>query len=243
MAQRAALVTALKSALRAHGLTYAAVAGELGLSEASIKRMFSLGSFTLARLESILAMTHMELTDLLEIMAREGHRVARLSQEQEEELVADIKLLLVAVCARNHWQFEDIVEQYRVSETECIGLLARLDRLGLIDLLPGNRIKLRVSEDFRWIPGGPIERFFEANVQKEFLQSEFRGDREHRLFLFGTLSGASQEVFGRRLQELSREFAELHKADTRLPIAERANVGVVLAMRPWELKAFRGLWR
>ncbi len=241
MAQSAALVDSLKWALRAHGVTYAAVAKELRLSEASIKRMFSRRSFTLSRLDAILAMIHMDLTDLLEEMSGEAHRITRLSPAQEQELVSDIKLLLVAVCARNHWGFKDIVAQYELTESECTRLLAKLDRLGLIELLPGNRIKLRVSEDFRWIPEGPIERFFEARVQKELLDSGFHGDHEHRLFLFGTLSPASQEVFARRLETLAREFAEHHKADNKLPIGERSNVGVVLAMRPWEFKAFREL--
>ena len=49
----AALVEALKRTLKAKGLTYADVAGAIALSEASVKRMFARGDFTLQRLEEI----------------------------------------------------------------------------------------------------------------------------------------------------------------------------------------------
>jgi len=46
------LVDALKRLLKAHDVTYARVAAGLGLSEASVKRMFSRRDFTLQRLEA-----------------------------------------------------------------------------------------------------------------------------------------------------------------------------------------------
>src|SRR5581483_8489450 len=49
MEQRAALVDALKRALKARGITYAQVAEVMELSEPSVKRMFASGQFTLER--------------------------------------------------------------------------------------------------------------------------------------------------------------------------------------------------
>ena len=48
MARTAALVESLKRELRARNITYAAVARRLGMSEASVKRMFSQREFVLA---------------------------------------------------------------------------------------------------------------------------------------------------------------------------------------------------
>ena len=47
------LVDALKRALKGKGITYAAVAEGLGLSEASVKRMFSRRDFTLQRMDDV----------------------------------------------------------------------------------------------------------------------------------------------------------------------------------------------
>ena len=53
MSQIVAVVDALKRALKARKLTYAQVARELKMSEASVKRMFSSQHFTLDRFEQV----------------------------------------------------------------------------------------------------------------------------------------------------------------------------------------------
>ena len=68
MAAASRFVDALKKSVRARGLTYAALAQRLQLSEASVKRMFSRGTFTLARIEEVLEavdLDHSTLPDVL----------------------------------------------------------------------------------------------------------------------------------------------------------------------------------
>jgi len=54
------LIEVLKKALKSHGVTYADIAAQLNLSEASVKRMFAQKHFTLIRLESICEMAQMD---------------------------------------------------------------------------------------------------------------------------------------------------------------------------------------
>ena len=44
----------------------------------------------------------------------------RLTREQEAQHVLDRKLLLVAVCALNHWSAEEIVAAYQITRAECV---------------------------------------------------------------------------------------------------------------------------
>ncbi len=243
MAQSAAIVDVLKQALKSYGLTYAAVAEGLQMSEASVKRMFASKHFTLARLDAICQLMNMEVTDLLQMYDESRLRISHLSNEQEAELVADIKLLLVAVCVRNHLGFDDITGIYQVSETECIQHLARLDKLGLIDLLPKNKIRLRIDEDFAWLPGGPIEQFFERNVQADFMQSGFTKQGQRRLFLTGLMSKHSRNIILRKIDELAIEFGSLYRSDMGLALEDKSNIGVLIAARPWELGIFKDLHR
>src|SRR5204863_4531672 len=97
MAQTAALVDALKDVLRARGVTYAKLAKGLGLSEASVKRIFAARSFTLERLDQVCAFLAIEISDLAKMVADERASPERLTFEQEKVLVSDSKLLLVAV--------------------------------------------------------------------------------------------------------------------------------------------------
>ena len=93
------------------------------------------------------------------------------------------------------------------------------------------------------MPDGPIERFFEKQIQNQFLHSGFNGEYEQRLFLSGLLSDASSQVLMNKIQILAKEFTELHRHDTRLPLNQRRNMGLMLVMRPWELEVFRPLRR
>jgi len=243
MARGTALVATLKRALKAKGLTYAQVAGRLGVSETSVKRTFTSQGFTLERLDRVCELLEMDLSELVHLAEEERERIHSLTQEQEQELVSDIKLLLVAVCVRSNWTFPDIVAHYAISEPECVRLLVRLDRLKLIDLLPGNRVKLRVAPDFRWLPGGPIERFVDEHVEDEFLESAFDRSREAKIFLTGRLTPASHETLLKKLRALAHDFADLHREDSRLPIGQRHDLGILMALRPWEPPGFTALRR
>ncbi|MCD6042057.1 MAG: hypothetical protein K0R40_1660 [Burkholderiales bacterium] len=108
MAMRRRFVDALKRSLRARGLTYGALARELRLSEASVKRMFSRGTFTLSRIEQILAVLDLELDELAR-MSRSAEAQAReLSLEQESALAKDERLLSVFWLLQNDWRFAEV---------------------------------------------------------------------------------------------------------------------------------------
>ncbi len=222
-------------------LTYADIARQLEMSEANVKQMFAKNRFSLQRLEQVCQLMQMEMSDLFVLYEASRQRIDHLTEQQEVELVGDEKLLLVAVSVRNHLSFENIVGHYHISETECIRHLAKLDRLKVIDLLPDNRIKLRIDEHFSWLPNGPIERFFEREIQRQFLKSRFRGEMEQRLFHFGLLSDASSHIMIEKMNSLAHEFTESHKQDLKLPLHKRHSQGLMLAMRPWELGIFKSL--
>ncbi|MGP0014025.1 MAG: hypothetical protein ACLPL7_15285, partial [Pseudomonas sp.] len=78
-----------------------------------------------------------------------------------------------AVCALNQWSLEDMVSAYHLSKAECIKHLLVLERMGLADLKPGNRIRLLVARDFDWLPDGPIRHFFVQRGLPDFMASRF----------------------------------------------------------------------
>ena len=182
------LVGTLKRRLKAQGITYRELGARLGLSEASVKRMFATRRFSLDRLLEIGHLLGFSLAELAQEAALSGTRLHTLSESQERELVSDEQLLLVAVCVLNQWTVEEILAIYRLGEAECVRCLARLDRLRLLDLLPGNRVRLNVARDFDWRPDGPIRRFFLRQGLGEFLASDFAGADEVLGFAHGMLT-------------------------------------------------------
>ena len=243
MNQSRQMISVLKRQLRSQGVTYKDVAGAIGLSEASVKRLFAEHTFSLERFEQVCGVLDLEIADLLAIMEKDSANVEQLSTQQETEIAADIKLLLVANSLLNHWQFGEITQTYKISEHEGIQLMAKLDRMGLIQLLPGNRVKLMVARTFSWIPHGPIQRFFEKSVQAEFLQASFTGPGETRIFINGMLSRRANKDITNKMNRLLQDFDQHHKDDESLPLDERYGTSMLMAVRPWELKLFDSLRR
>ncbi len=243
MSQIKEISTTLKQLLRQQQLTYKDIAQRLEMSEANVKRIFSNHSFTLERLEQICQILDITLSDLFLISQKQTEQLTQLTIEQEQELIDNHKLFLVAVCVRDSWTFEEIIDQYEVTEHECIRLLARLDKLKLIDLLPNNHYKVRIAQDFRWIPGGPLEHFMNNEVLVRFMQSKFEHPDSFRFYLRGTYSQASLTIIERKLNQLTKEAAILNQEDAALPLSQRSHTGLLLAMRPWELPLFEQMRR
>jgi DNA-binding Xre family transcriptional regulator len=243
MSQSSQLIATLKRLLKARNITYAMVGRTLGLSEASVKRQFSQQRFTLETLEAICSMLDIDFAELARDAERGQTRLARLSAAQEAELVASPTLLLLAVCVINHWPFEQIVSTYRLSAAECVQGMLKLDKLGLIQLMPENRVRLKIARDFNWLPDGPIHRFFRSQMQADFLDSPFQQGDELLRFQRGMLSTAAMNRLRVRLERVLQEFADLHEDCVDEPSSERHGVSLLLATRSWEPKAFEALRR
>ena len=237
----AALVDALKRILKAKGLTYADIARGLDLSEASVKRIFSRREFTLERLDEVCRIAGVDFAELARAASEQAATSQQLTAAQEEEIVSDPKLLLVALCAVNNWTFDEMVATYDLPAAEATRCLARLDRHRIIELGPGNRIRPLISRSFAWRPGGPIQRFFQARIQDEYLASAFDGPGEVFLFVSGMLSHASRAELIARLKRVARDFTAQHGDDIALPLSRRFGTSLLIAMRPWEPRAFRSL--
>jgi DNA-binding Xre family transcriptional regulator len=243
MSQTQQLVETLKRILRDKAITYGQVAAHLGLSEASVKRQFSQLSFRLRTLEAICACARLDLGELVQAAQQAQLQVHQIRADQEADLVADPKRLLVAVCVLNQMTLAQIVAQYRLTKAECLAQLLRLDRLQLIELLPENRVRLKIARDFQWIADGPIQRFFRTQAQTDFLDASFGYRGEIYRFQHGMLTPAANLRLQQRLGRLQQEFAELHKDCIDAPAEERFGTSVLIAMRPWELAAFEALRR
>lgn len=243
MSEQAQLVATIKRQLKSQGFSYRDVAKRLNLSEPSVKRLFSSQRLTVDRLSQISAMLGYTMAELLQESAGATARLRTLTQAQEAQLVADMKQLLVAVCAFNHWSPEDIVAAYRLTRPECLKHLLALDRMGVIELLPGDRIRLAVARDFDWLPDGPIRSFFVGQGLSDFLDSGFNQQGQTLDFVHGMLTGPAEAEFLAELRRLRARLAALHTESATAPLRQRRGTGVLLAMREWEPKAFSALRR
>ena len=237
------LIRTLKRRLKVNGMTYRDLAKALEISEPSVKRLFSSGRFSLDRLVEIGNLLGFTLAELAHEGAASETRLHTLTEAQEKELVSDARLLLVAVCVLNQWEIKDIVSAYQLTEAECIHRLVKLDRLRLITLLPGNRIRLNVARDFDWLQRGPIRAYFQSQGLSDFLKSDFCRSEEVMAFAHALLTESAIAKMQTEIRKIRQRFAELHEESLSAPLSRRTGLGLLLAMRGWEIGAFSNLRR
>ena len=228
MSTTADLIAALKKELKAAQMTYADLARQLNLAESSVKRMLARGDMPLSRIDAICRTLRLDFAELARRVAEAQPLLKELTLEQEKAVVADEKLLLVSICVLSQWTLEQMTGAYRLTEAECVKCLAQLDRIGIIDLKPGNRYRLKLAKAF---------------VALDYYSGGFDGPAEGLLLVHGSVSRSLAPVFLERLQRVAQDFAQQHLADQKLPEAAREGYTLVLAMRRWEFDAFMRLRR
>lgn len=238
MAMAAELIGHLKAVLKQKGVTYADVAAHLELSESSVKRLFRDRDMTLTRLESICGLVDIDITELADRTNEHRRNVTELTVEQEELLVGDEQLFLLAAHLIYGWSVEQILNHYTLDAHKTQRHLTTLDKLRIIELLPENRVRIMLSPEFEWIKGGPIQTFFETTVQGNFFSSDFSGNGELRLVVNGWMSVQSVNAFHDSMRRLAREFDQHKQFDKHAPADQRKGTTLVMAIRPWALEIF-----
>jgi len=232
------LFEALKMHFKARGLTYADVAHALKISEATVKRIFALRNCTVERLEAMCQLAQIEVSELARGAPRNSRLVNRLTLEQEEEIMSEPALLLVAVCALHQMRVDEMVAFYKLDQAQCLRLLLRLERIGILEVHENNRIRLRISRAFSWIPQGPIMRYAKSQVP-DFFSHPFDQPGELMRMISVRLSRDAQLALLQQVEQIAREYSEQHNADARLPLAQREPISVLFAIRSWEPELFK----
>ena len=243
MSTTADLIAALKKELKSAQMTYADLARELDMAESSVKRMLAKGDMPLSRIDAICRALRLDFADLARRVAESQPLLKELTQEQERAVVADKKLLLMAICVLSQWTLEQITATYRLTEAEGVKYLAQLDRIGIIELRPLNRYRLKLAKTFRWRPQGPVMDFFRENALLDYFAGSFDGPGEGVLLVHGSISRALAPAFNERLQRVAQDFAQQHLADQKLPDKDREGYTLLLCMRNWEFDVFTQMRR
>jgi transcriptional regulator with XRE-family HTH domain len=233
----------LRAEMRAAGVTYKLLAQRMGMSESSIKRIFAQKDMTLTRLAQVCKAAGIAMEDVLRKAADAAPHVDMLTLAQERSLVADPKLLLIAICCLGNWSIDQILDTYALTESECVRKLVALDRLGLIELRPLNRYRLIVSNTFHWRPDGPVQQYFRDFVVSDYFDGRFDGPGESLLCVPARLSLPSAQEVVQKIRRLAADLARLHHEDRRLQPEERDGFTLLIGLRSWEFSAFTALRR
>ena len=237
MALRVAIVDQLKRTLRKEHRTYAHVAKALDLSVPSVKRLFSRADFSLERLDRICEMLGIEMSELVENAYNLQAPTNQLSLAQERAIVADPVLFLITWLLLSRTAPEEILKSYRFSAAELQRQLIRLDRLKVVELQPGGRVRVLVSRRFSWRRGGPVQRHIHQKLLREFFASDFAEAGAEFFFHGDTVSDQRAIQLRRVIQNAIRECMDIIDTDRTAP-DQRRGIAFALAIRPWDYSGF-----
>ncbi|MEO0600026.1 MAG: helix-turn-helix transcriptional regulator [Myxococcota bacterium] len=166
----ATILQTVRAVLRARGLRYRDLAERLGVSEVTVKRWMRASDLSLGRLSRIAEALGTDVFSLLELAGEGRQESFELTEHQERELAAHPRLLTAWEALRRGYAPIAIVEAMGLDESAWIDVACQLDALGLIELHPGNRVRLlhRGVQSLR--EEGPLARRL-ANVAVDWVAS------------------------------------------------------------------------
>lgn len=235
------IVQGIKAQLRAQGISYRELASRIGVSEPTIKRDLGRGNFSLQRLDRICQALSLNITEL--VVPREGTLLTELTEDQEQALLTDPRLLVVTYLLVNDWKFAEIVTTFRLDANELVSVLLKLDQLRIVDFRAPNRVRKLTARNFSWRKDGPVQDYFIRRVIPEFFDARFDSPGDELRFMGGTLSAAAMMHLQQSLRRIATEFEQLAHNDSRLPLAERHGCTAILGFRQWEFSEFSKLRR
>jgi hypothetical protein len=238
------ILLALKRELKNKSFTYIEIGKHLGVSASSVKRLFADRSFTLQRIEQLCDLVGLDMLQLLQLADEHQSQLSQLEREQEQAIVDNPQLLLVGVCLLNRCGFEEILEKYQIEPTELIQAFAAYDRFGVIELLPGNRYRLKISPNFTWQKQGPIHKFFDSSILGHFLTEQSHDANTTNRFLWHMLSKTSVQELTRKINHLIDDYILLAEKDKKLAMADKLTSSMMIVFKEdWEPDIFRAMQR
>jgi transcriptional regulator with XRE-family HTH domain len=168
------MIETLKRLFRGRGLTYREIAVGMAVSEVTVKRWFSSQNMTLRTVEDLCDLAGITLADLTELATQDSDpRLSRLTMEQEQALAESTLLTFIFSLLLNGWSAEELRRECGIEQALLVRYLVKLDRLRLIDLLPGNIVRFLTKRDIEWHRDGPVRRMFTLYVRQYLLDMDF----------------------------------------------------------------------
>ncbi len=133
----------LKKNLKSQKMTYRELAKKIGLSESGLKKIFAADDTSFNRLVQIAGALGLQISDLLNELDQTQMRKVQFSEKQQDFFLKNLDCFsfFMKLVVERH-PVEDIQKEFSLGSAQTFKYLRNLDELGLIQLLPKDKIKL-----------------------------------------------------------------------------------------------------
>ena len=172
--QVATLIGALKQLCRSQGLPYREIAQRLDVTERTVKRWFAGSGLTMQVVEDLCNLLGVTFLELCELATEDlDSRPTRLSRDQARQLFVDLQLAFVFILLTRGWTAQEIQRDCGLSEALMVEHLVKLEKLKLVELLPGNKVRLLFARNIRWGENPEAGMAFARNLRNLFITMDF----------------------------------------------------------------------
>lgn len=225
----------LKQVFRARGLRYREIAERLGVTERTVKRWFADKGLTMDVVEDLCGVVGMSFIELCEVAKDElDIRPQRLSREQEQLLFSDLQLALVFMLLTRGWSPQEVQRECVLPEALLVRHLVRLEKIKLVELLPGNKVRLLFGRNIRWRENGEAGRAFGRGLKNLFSSMDYSDPGSVWSAQVVNLSSHSLAELRTKFHKLIVEVLQASDADRRTMAEGKTWHAILLAAHPFD---------
>lgn len=175
----------------------------LKISLPTMKRWLKGNGVLLRDWVRMLDMLNLTLVEIAKLAEGELSKKFFYSLPQEQEFAKEDGLLAFFDALLKGKTVSQIARHHSLSERSVIFYLSRLEKIGLIEWLPKNKVKLLVAGEPNWIKGGPLSKKFRRKIIDAHM-SRYIDDSENLKIAVYSLGKESSQ----RVRLLMSEFVE-----------------------------------
>lgn len=211
------LFATLKKILKTKKITYKHLAEGLDISESTLKSIFYQKNATVKRILDICEYINFPFPELVKLSYRHSEEEFELTYEQEKFFANNPHYYYFF---REHFfqrkDLDQICKQHKITKRSCYLYLRKLEKIGLLDLYPNNKVKYKISGKQRWLSDGPwFKKFlcpFLNNILKEIQGSSNELNYTNNIG-FATISKEVLTNFIFEINQVEKKFKEIAYQD------------------------------
>lgn len=158
----------IKRRLKEKKMSYADLSRQLKVSEVTVKRWMSNQEPRLSDLEKIGKALGFSVRSPISFQSLRTPMEQTYTLEQEKYFVAKPSAALLFLKLLVGHTFEEALSSSRLSKKQAFTYLKEMEKLGILEQLPGDTVLVKLKGPFKWIQDGPMMTHY-LNVFREVI--------------------------------------------------------------------------
>lgn len=232
-----AILKVIKRTLKSRKLSYKNIAKEMGVSEISVKRIFSGESVSLKNLLLICDLLNISILEVAAIAKEDNKAEYILNKGQDEFFFENPRLYSIFIDLYRRITSVEVKKHWKLTEDEFFKILRKYEKLGLVELYPDNHFKFNMTGIIRAPANGKLRKiFFEQNLDfLDYVQTSPQSSEHIIQTSEILLSNENIKSLTRELEELGQKYrAKAFTDETILPANKKKSIRLLIAMAPYQ---------